>query len=62
MTEKSQMAYDKAFTSIKGFCIPENVTLRQANDVVCKFLADTPARRHEGGSLLVSESLSAAWL
>jgi len=42
-------------------CIPAASTLAQARDVVCKHLADNPAKRHYNTASLVWTAQSQAW-
>jgi hypothetical protein len=43
------------------FCTPSKATVRQAVDVVVKFLWDNPARRHFPATVLVARALQEAW-
>lgn len=44
-----------------GRCIPENVINSQLVDVVKKFLAENPARRHESARSLIWEALTVSF-
>lgn len=42
-------------------CMPEGVSIQQAQDVFCKYLSDHPESRHRTAAHLVLESIKAAW-
>lgn len=48
-------------TSTDLGCVPENVTRRQAKDIIILYLEQNPHRRHLGSSHLVEESLRNAF-
>jgi hypothetical protein len=58
--ERSQQVRDVIFVT-RPYCQPENVTLEQATDVVCKYLKDKPEVRHFGGAGIVQNALREAF-
>lgn len=43
-----------ALDATAAHCSPSGVSVQQAADVVCKFLADNPAERHFNGASIAS--------
>lgn len=43
------------------FCIPNEVQASQIVDVVCAYLKENPATRHQAGARLVTVALAKAW-
>jgi Rap1a immunity proteins len=43
------------------FCSPDRVSVGQVSDVVIKYLADNPDKRHYQAHILVRDALSKAW-
>lgn len=44
-----------------GSCVPENVTLKQLGDVVCKWLGANPDARHDSAAVLIGRAFSSSW-
>ncbi|MBV2128145.1 Rap1a/Tai family immunity protein [Arsukibacterium indicum] len=42
----------------KLFCLPSNISAKQAADTIGKYLTDNPERRHFSGARLVAEALN----
>jgi hypothetical protein len=43
-----------------SFCTPDHATVQQAADVFCKYLRDSPERRHSTGAILFGEAMANA--
>lgn len=56
-----QLAAVTATSRDVAYCIPQGSTAGQMKDIVVKFLADHPERRHLMGGVLVANALSNAW-
>lgn len=64
VTIREERAAKKLAAIIVGmmeYCMPNNVTIVQATDVLCVFLNDHPGVRHQTAALLTSEAFSRAW-
>jgi hypothetical protein len=46
------------YLSIGNFCLPQEATVRQVTDMVCLYLNNKPAERHESGATLVVRVLA----
>lgn len=58
--ERSQKIKDLILIT-RPYCQPQNVTLEQATDVVCKYLRNKPEVRHFGGAGIVQNALREAF-
>lgn len=45
---------------IRPYCLPAQVSLEQATDIVCKYLKEKPDVRHFGGASIVQNALREA--
>jgi hypothetical protein len=61
LDERVGQAIDRASVRIKNFCPPKGVTIAQAKDVTCKYLADNPSKRHLPAAQLVHDASISAW-
>lgn len=54
-------AFLKDGNADRSFCLPENVTVSQAKDVIVRFLEQNPETRHQDAALLAFNALIRAF-
>jgi hypothetical protein len=56
---KAEIEYGRQLLGV--FCPPDGVTVQQATAVFCKYVRDTPEKRHTSGALLFKDAMTNAW-
>jgi hypothetical protein len=55
------MTKSQAGSAMRGYCVPEGATIRQAADLYCKYLSDNPSKRQLTAVGLLGLALKAGW-
>jgi hypothetical protein len=55
------MTKSQAASAMRGYCVPEGATIRQAADLYCKYLSDNPSQRQLTAVGLLGLALKAGW-
>ena len=59
--EKFEELKSLKISKLLSYCVPQEATGQQSNDIVIKYLETHPEKRHEAAEILVNASLSEAF-
>ena len=60
LSKMTDVSVEAGLLLLGTFCPPSHVTIQKATDVFCKYLRDSPEKRHLTGAILFSQAMTNA--